>query len=101
MQKLSALPITRYALAYDSADIVWATLEPIRQKVGPDKWAIRCPLGCLSKEGTFEYEEPPSRRDPAFMTNFRFDSAEEALAAWELYFTTQLPEHGPYGIRLA
>src|SRR5690606_19883168 len=53
-----------------------------RQQQGNDKWAIYNRGSVLSKDGTWEYEPLPSSRDDEFLARCRFDSPQEALAAY-------------------
>lgn len=46
---------------------------------GPDRWAIRGSVGCLNKEGWWEYEPQPSSRDEDFFLRCRYSSAHEAI----------------------
>lgn len=48
-----------------------------------EKWAVRRMSSCLAKDGEWEYEPIPSSRDDAFYASCRFDSLEEALAAYD------------------
>ena len=54
----------------------------------PIKWAVREGGNVLAKDGTWELEMQPSSRDADFLTRTRWDSADEAAAAAELFFAT-------------
>jgi hypothetical protein len=44
-------------------------------------WAVVWNGNCLAKDGKWEYEPSPSRRDEAFLARCRFNSLDEAWAA--------------------
>lgn len=44
-----------------------------------EKWAVRRGGAVLNKEGEWEFEPMPSRRDGAFYGRCRFDSMNEAV----------------------
>jgi hypothetical protein len=51
------------------------------------KWAVRLHGYCLSKKSNWIYERSPSGRTDSFYGKCRFDSLEEAIAAYN-----KLPE---------
>jgi hypothetical protein len=58
------------------------TIERVRQRDGPDKWAIRDGFRmCLSTEGVWDYESMPSNRPEDWIATHRFDDFEVAWAA--------------------
>lgn len=82
----AALPlvVNEYQLAgggpYDRDDI---TLKRMPQQKGPDKWAIYNGGSVLNKLGEWQYEPLPSSRTVEYLIHCRFDSAKEALWAWQ------------------
>lgn len=62
-----------------------------RQREGPDKWVVQSNSNVLNKDGEWEWEPRPSSRDDAYLARCRFDTAEEALAAYIKF------EGGPNG----
>ena len=46
-----------------------------------EKWAIRTSGLCLNKNGEWEYETIPSKRDGVFYKRCRFDSLAESIEA--------------------
>jgi hypothetical protein len=55
----------------------------------PTKWAVKDVGSVLNKEDEWEYEPSPSNRDDDFIKRCRYDSAEEALVAFETWFNKQ------------
>lgn len=47
-----------------------------------EKWAVRYFGLCLNKESQWEFEPLPSSRTDAFYKDFRFDSLQEAIDAF-------------------
>ena len=58
-------------------------INRLGQRSGPDKYAVRQGLNCLSRDKEWEYEPIPSSRDDAFLARCRFDSFDEAVEAFE------------------
>ena len=56
-------------------------LERVRGHAGI-RWAIRQIGACFNKRGKWEYEPIPSSRTEAFFKRCRWDTAEDAIAAW-------------------
>lgn len=82
MTRLEDLVAVIYRLP-TPADFTKETLERVGRPGGPDRWAIRDGRFCLNKSGCWEHEPLPSSRDEAFYARCRFDTAAEALAAWD------------------
>ncbi len=55
------------------------------ERAGARTWAIRSEGDCLGKDGEWHGELLPSNRSDAFLALTRFDSVEEARAAWARY----------------
>lgn len=73
--------VTRYricGLPEDNLDAsVWSLTVEAR---GHGKWAVMHLSYCYAKDGSTRDVEPsPSNRDEAFLRDYRFDSAEEAI----------------------
>ena len=68
------------------------TIEMASQRNGAVKWVVRNSVGCLNRDGEFEYEPMPSSRDDDFLARCRFDTPEEAYQVWE---SAERPENGP------
>ncbi len=47
------------------------------------RWAIRQAGFCLNRKGDWEYEPIPSSRTEAFFKRCRFNTLEDAVAAWK------------------
>lgn len=59
-------------------------LEEVDQGSGPVRYAIRQGGNCLGIDGQWEWEPQPSSRDAEFMARCRFNTTDEAMAAWRL-----------------
>ena len=59
-----------------------ASLERVAQRHGPARWAVRASGNVMARDGTFECEPIPSKRDDAFLERCRFESAAEAYRVW-------------------
>lgn len=57
-------------------------LEEVEQRDGSARYAIRQGGNCLGVDGQWDWEPQPSSRDAEFMARCRFDTPEQALAAW-------------------
>lgn len=58
------------------------TIHRLRQREGPDKYAVRNGRGfSLNKSGEWEWEPMPSSRDTAYIQQCRFDTLGEAKKA--------------------
>jgi hypothetical protein len=64
-------------------DLIDVCLERVKQRAGPDLWAIREKGACLNKQGEWEIEPIPSSRTKAFFKRCRFKSAEAAFMFWK------------------
>lgn len=59
-------------------------IEATPQRRGPARWAVRNGFGsCLNSSAQWEDEPSPSSRDDEFFARCRWDTAQEAYAAWE------------------
>lgn len=56
------------------------------------RWAVRKTGSCLAKDGEWEYEPIPSSRDDEFYKRCRFDSLEDAIAAYNKQLANQTDE---------
>ena len=56
-------------------------VERVAQMDGTYKWAVRRNALALNKQGEWEYEPLPSRRDYAFLERCRFHTAKAAIDA--------------------
>lgn len=66
-------------------------LEEVEQQGGAVRYAIRQGGNCLGNDGEWELEPQPSSRGAEFMARCRFDSTDEAMAAWRLARGTDAP----------
>lgn len=71
---------------FDSMERMPVTFERVRGVLYEgEKWAVRRCGFCLSADGEEWIREPmPSSRNEVFFDQFRFDSLEEAVAAYDL-----------------
>lgn len=60
-----------------------ARIEEALQRDGRALWAVRKPGSCLYRNGSWDYEPPPSSRNDKFMAQARWPTAESAYQAWE------------------
>ena len=81
---LNDLTIWSYLLETEEEQMKLVLLERTSIPPEPEQWAIRTNgEWCLSKyKKKFCYEPLPSTRDKKYYKEFRFDSAQEALAFW-------------------
>lgn len=56
-------------------------VQRAQQIKGPAKWAVRKPGLVLGRSGEWDWEPMPSSRTKGWIVEFRFDSADEAIAA--------------------
>ena len=51
------------------------------EAAGHGRWAVRHHSQALGRDGSWDWEPSPSNRDTAWLSQHRWDSAEEAIAA--------------------
>lgn len=74
---------TEYLLAEDEDGLPSVVCQRAKQRDGSVRWKVRSGPVVLSKDGTWQYEPRPSSRTDDFLAWCRFDSLDEAIAAWE------------------
>jgi hypothetical protein len=60
--------------------------------IGEPRWAVCCEGGVLNTHNEWEYEPNPSSRSDAFKKRTRFDTIEEAEAAFRRFEERCQPE---------
>lgn len=58
-----------------------------------ERWAVRRRGSCLAKDGEWELDPIPSSRDDGFYARCRFDSLDDAIAAWVAHSHYQPDPH--------
>jgi hypothetical protein len=82
MTRLADLTVLEYQLWTEPDGHSSVRLCRVAQH-GPDRWAVRYGSECLGTNGKFAYEPMPSSRTDKWFAKYRFDTAEDALAAWD------------------
>lgn len=82
LQALDGLYILSVELAVGADGSLYVTLERVRRRGHPDRWAVRRWGSVLARTGEFEHEPMPSSRDDAFFERCRFETVADALAVW-------------------
>lgn len=99
LQALAGLNILSVELAVESDGSPYVTLERVRRRGHPDRWAVRRWGSVLARTGEFEHEPMPSSRDEAFFERCRFATVGDALAVWREHVAHERAEYDARHVR--